>query len=439
MEKINPFTYLYYHLYLLQLEEYDLGRFLKIIALTKGIPQSQLRKELVWTHKIRLISTITICLVLFLMIFSSVIFIFLLYVSFLPITLVVILLSPLDSFLKKSRIEKAKQILSRYPNLKIVGIAGSYGKTTMKEVTNAILEQKYIVLKTPENINTPLGIADLVIKKLNEKTEVFIVEMGEYKRNDISEICSMVKPQTAIITGINEAHLERMGTIENTTTTIFEIAEHMDQKGLLVLNGDNELIVKNYKKYVTTQKVELVSSKNDPHLQSGLLARYARGVLQAGAAVGKYLGLTDEQIRQGALSIKPLPHRLEPINGAQGVLVIDDSYNGNPEGVKEAIYLLSTYEKRRKVYITPGLVETGQKTEAIHKEIGKELSSVADLVVLIKNSATPFIAEGLLKNGFKEENIRWYETAAAAHADMGSIVEPNDVVLFQNDWPDNYK
>ncbi len=439
MEKINPFAYLYYHLYLLQLEEYDLTRFWKTIIRTKGIPPLQLRKELVWTQKMKLLAVISTCLVGLLMVFPSVIFIFLFYISFVPITLAVIMLSPLDSFLKKARINKAKQILAQYPHLKVVGIAGSYGKTTMKEAANAILEQKYVVLKTPENINTPLGIADLVIKKLDGKIEVFIVEMGEYKRNDISEICSMVKPQTAIITGINEAHLERMGTIANTTATIFEIAEHMDQKGLLVLNGDNEHVVKNYKKFITTQKVELVSSKNDPHLHSGLLGRYARGVLQAGATIAKHLGLTDEQIRLGALSIKPLPHRLEPINGAQGVLIIDDSYNGNPEGVKEAIYLLSTYAKRRKVYITPGLVETGEKTEVIHKEIGKELSTVADLVVLIKNSATPFIAVGLLKNGFKEKNIRWYETAAAAHADMGSIVEPNDVVLFQNDWPDNYK
>jgi UDP-N-acetylmuramoyl-tripeptide--D-alanyl-D-alanine ligase len=309
----------------------------------------------------------------------------------------------------------------------------------MKEAVSTILSQKYSVLKTPENINTPLGIANLILTKLDSSTEVFVVEMGEYTRGDIKDICSIVKPQTAIITGINEAHLERMGKMENTIAAIFELAQHMNQKGLLVLNEDNTLIRDNYKTFVTTQKIEFASSKKESNLESGLLGRYATGVLEAGAAVGRYLGLTEEQIQKGARSVGPLPHRLQPIEGTQGVLVIDDSYNGNPEGVEEAIYLLSTYKERRKVYVTPGLVETGEKNEDVHRKIGKHLASVADRVVLIKNSATPFIAQGLMENGFDKNHILWYKNVQAAHAAMGQIIEPNDVVMFQNDWPDNYR
>lgn len=438
MEKINPFAFFYYHLYLLQLEEYNPIRFLNIIRYTRGIPPRHLRKKLMWTGKMVLIAILSFALIVWAAYAFSLVFLITFYISFIPIGIIVIVLTPLDTFLKNMKIKKAKVHLDKYPHIKIIGIAGSYGKTTMKEAVSTILAQKFVVVKTPENINTPLGIAETILKEVGEKTEVLVVEMGEYKQGDIRDICSLVKPQIGIITGINEAHLERMGSLENSVSTIFELAQCMEEKGLLIVNNDDMRVASNYKKFISHQHVIAFSSKNSLHLKSGLLGRYASGVLMAADAVAKELGLDGEQIKQGASLIKPLPHRLEPIVGARGVLIIDDSYNGNPEGVGEAIHLLSTYRGRRKVYITPGLVETGGQTVAIHKKIGKELAPVADLVVLIKNSVTPFIAEGLIENGFKKENIRWYKTSASSHADIGSIVEPNDVVLFQNDWPDNY-
>lgn len=438
MEKVNPFAYLYYHLYLLQLEEYDLGRFLRS-CLSQIVPKKTLRKRLVWTQKMILITSLTGAMIGGLSVGISFYFVLLLYVSFLPIAVVTFLLMPLDRYLKHKLITEAKLKLARFPHLEIVGIAGSYGKTTMKEILATILSEKHTVLKTPENINTPLGIARLILSKLDESITVLIVEMGEYTRGDISDICSFVKPQTAVITGINEAHLERMGSLENTTAAIFELAQHMNQEGLLVLNGDNALIRDNYRKFCTNQKIELVSSKKETTLESGLLGNYAKGMLEAGAHIARYLGLTEEQIRKGALSVKPLPHRLEPIEGARGVLVIDDSYNGNPEGVREAIHVLGTYKDRRKVFVTPGLVETGERNEAVHTAIGKELASVANMVVLIENSATPYIAQGLTEQGFNAQNILWFKSTHEAHAAMGEIIKPHDVVLFQNDWPDNYQ
>lgn len=438
MEKINPFAYFYYHLYLLQLEEYDLHRFSHACRL-QIFPKKTLRKQLVWTQKAILIAVLTVGIISSLSLIISPYFFLLFYVSCVPIAVATYIIQPLDRYLKHALITQAKLKLSRFPHLEIVGIAGSYGKTTMKEIVATMLSEKYKVLKTPENINTPLGIARLIMSKLDDSIKVLIVEMGEYTRGDISDICSFVKPQTAVITGINEAHLERMGSLENTTAAIFELAQHMNQQGLLVLNGDNALIRENYHKFCTTQKIELVSSKKEIALKSGLLGNYAKGMLQAGAHIARYLGMTEEEIEKGALAVKPLPHRLEPIEGVRGVLVIDDSYNGNPEGVLEAIHVLNSYKGRRKVFVTPGLVETGDKNESVHKAIGKELSSVADKVVLIRNSATPHIAKGLTEHGFAERNILWFGSASEAHAAMGTIIEPNDVVLFQNDWPDNYQ
>ena len=119
-------------------------------------------------------------------------------------------------------------------------------------------------------------------------------------------------------------------------------------------------------------------------------------------------------------------------------MIIDDSYNGNPDGVEEAINTLSQFKQRRKIYVTPGLVEMGKKTAEIHYNIGNKLAKVADLVVLIKNSVTPHIAHGLKDGGLDENKIVFYESADQAYKNLNKIVKSGDVVLLQNDWPDNY-
>jgi UDP-N-acetylmuramoyl-tripeptide--D-alanyl-D-alanine ligase len=118
--------------------------------------------------------------------------------------------------------------------------------------------------------------------------------------------------------------------------------------------------------------------------------------------------------------------------------VIDDSYNGNPEGVKEAIKLLSQFKDHRKVYLTPGLVEMGHKAEEVHEKIGKQLAKNVDLVLLVRNSVTPFIEKGLMESGFAQDRIIWYATAQEAHSSLDKVLQKGDVILFQNDWGDQY-
>jgi UDP-N-acetylmuramoyl-tripeptide--D-alanyl-D-alanine ligase len=150
------------------------------------------------------------------------------------------------------------------------------------------------------------------------------------------------------------------------------------------------------------------------------------------------LGLSDDEIKRGLIDIKPVEHRLQPIKSEGNVLVIDDSYNANPVGVEEAIRVLGRFDGKRKIYITPGIVESGQKNKEIHTKIGHDLAKVADKVILIKNSATPFIDMGLEEKGFKKEDIIWFDTADEAHKSLGNILKPGDVILFQNDWGDQY-
>lgn len=446
----NPLRFTFHHLYLFQLEEYNIVRYINLMLKTKGVPRSAPRKKLVWTPKAILIFALSLTLqfltaywivahLLHLPFILMIIpFIFLMYISFVFLILASILLFPIDYVLKRMVVNKAKKKLAGRIDLIVIGIAGSYGKTTMKETVATILAQKFTILKTPENINTPLGIARLITQKLDAKTEILIVEMGEYKQGDIKEICHLVKPNIAVMTGINEAHLERMQDIQTTKNTIFEIVHYMDPNGLVILNGDDTHIQEEYKPRMKDQKVFLYHAQNKMQVKSQLLGEYAKGTIQGAAAVATYLGMNEEEIEKGVQLLRPLPHRLQPIEGVNGTLVIDDSYNGNPDGVREAIKVLASYTDRRKIYITPGLVEAGKKTEEIHYNIGKQLAVVADSVVLIRNSVTPFIEKGLIENGFDKKKIVWFGSTEQAHSSLGTIVKSGDVVLFQNDWPDNY-
>lgn len=449
MNNLNPFRFLLYQLYLFQLEEYDLVRFILLIQKTKGIPKANQRKQVVWTAKAKILFAIAITLQLLISsylvnswslnpLFTILLFLFTCYAGYVFLSFAGIVIWPLDFAAKKLIIYRAKQYIKQFNNLTIIGVAGSYGKTTMKEVVSAILSEQLTVVKTPENINTPIGIARLILEKIKAETQIFVVEMGEYKPGDIADICDLVRPHIGIITGINEAHLERMRSLDNTVSTIFELVQHMDPAGFLVLNGDNEAIMQNYKKYIKNQKQFVYSSKRAPAVKTAFLGEYIKGVVQAASAIANYLHVGNTAVTSALSKLKPIPHRLEPIEGSSGVLVIDDSYNGNPNGVEEAIRVLGSYKNRRKIYITPGLVEAGESTEEIHKTIGKNLAKIANIVILIKNSVTPFIEQGLKENGFDEKNIVWFDDAHTAHANLNTIVRPHDVVLFQNDWPDNY-
>ncbi len=464
-----------YQLYLLQLENYELFRFWKLLFKKGFWPKAGQRKELVWTAKAAVIFTLAEMLVLaagvlcffffraqfgnpLSVLLGILVFLVLKNLPFLGYSLAVVLLLPLDFLLKKILVFRARNRIKSLASLKVVGIAGSYGKTTMKEVLLKVLGAKLKVAATPESVNTPVGIARWVLRELDPSVEVLVIEMGEHYKGDVEEVCAMARPDIAMVTGINEAHLERMKNLENVVDTIFEIVSCSKPGALVVLNGDDKNVSENYKKYVWPDhkvesfKMEDFSSKNfntetlqweaelpgTGKVKISLIGEYALGDVSAAVRLAKSLGLNEEEIKRGVEKIQPVEHRLQPIKSAGGVLVIDDAYNGNSTGVSEAIKVLSRFQSRRKIYITPGLVETGRQAGEVHKKIGQELASVADLVILIKNSVTPFIAEGLKAAGFSPDKMVWFDTALVAHENLKNILRPGDVVLFQNDWGDQY-
>jgi UDP-N-acetylmuramoyl-tripeptide--D-alanyl-D-alanine ligase len=467
---MKTFDIVYFQLLLLQLEEYDLKRYLKAVANTRGLPpKSPIRKPLVWTAKIKSVYALSLLLFLatlfvvnssginplvrlaILVLMAVVHFFF----HFIFITAAAVLLSPFDYMIKELTIYRAKMKIRELKKLKIIGVAGSYGKTGMKEFISSVLEQKYNVVKTGGSVNTPYAIAELILKKLTNDTEIFVLEMGEYYRGDIENICKIARPDISVVTGINEAHLERLKTIDNTVSTIFEIVENMNPKGLVVLNAKDKTVKSNYKRFVKNQEVYLYQNRNRGDFDEKipgyvinisknrvffpLLGSYNLDKIDGAVFIGKKLGLNDNELVNGIKNIRPVPHRLQPIVNPQSkTLIIDDSYNGNPDGVEEAIKTLKLFGKRTKIYVTPGLVEMGEKSPEIHYNIGRSLADTADLVVLIKNSVTPDIERGLLDNKFNPKQIVWFESADEAYRNIKNLAKPSSVVLLQNDWPDNY-
>ncbi|PJA55295.1 hypothetical protein CO165_04330, partial [Candidatus Roizmanbacteria bacterium CG_4_9_14_3_um_filter_33_18] len=374
-----------------------------------------------------------------------------LYISYIFLIIINVLLLPIDMLIKELLIFLAKNKLKKLTNIKIIGVAGSYGKTGMKDLITTVLSEKYQVVKTPESVNTPVGIARTILNKIDEKTDILVVEIGEYYPGDIKNICSIAPSQIGVITGINEAHLERLKSIDNSVKTIFEIAQNMKPNGILLLNGKDKHIKNNYKKFILNQEVYFYLSKGKIEFNEDapgfiyqklffpVLGQYNLDKIDGVIYLAKKLGLTLQEIESGLKKIKTPAHRLQPIlNREKNILIIDDSYNGNPDGVEEAIKTLSLFKKRRKIFVTPGLVEIGNKSRDVHQRIGKRLNDVVDLVILVKNSVTPDIEEGLINAGFNKNNIIWFDSMMEAQNNLGSILRSGDVVLFQNDWPDNY-
>lgn len=477
-------------IYFLQLENYNLGRFVKAFY-SRGRSLVTQRQAIIWTRKLKIITVIASLLY-----FSSIIapLVFFLH----PVTIVnivikivlgivlseifvfacpfifslaVILFWPFDHAIKFKIVNKARKKLAEIPNLKIIGITGSYGKTTFKEALKTVLEEKYKVIATPENKNTPIGLSRLILDDLRLDFDILVVEMGAYKVGDIKDLCQIAPPDMAVLTGINESHLERFKSIKNTIRGKFEIVTNAKLNASVFLNADNDYILDNYKRFVGEREVNFYSENKfnrTPysiqnktylpdakglefdltkaqgenivgHFKTTLIGDYILGTLMGVIEIAFKLGFTSAEIQRGFNRLEPVPHRLEPILTAQNVLIIDDSYNGNPHGAREAVKVLARFTDRRKIYLTPGLVEMGKASEKIHHELGENLATVADKVILIKNSVSEYIREGLLNKGFSEDNLTIYPTADSAHSDIKNILKSGDVIIFQNDWTDNYQ
>jgi UDP-N-acetylmuramoyl-tripeptide--D-alanyl-D-alanine ligase len=447
-------------IYILQSENYYFGRFLKFSYTHPKWWKLERRQKITWTIKARLIWFVSLILfltvaLLFVVFFKekgivAIPFLFLLLP--LLISASFLLLRPFDFIAKQLKIKAAQKIIAGSKAC-VIGITGSYGKTSAKEILFSILKQKFSVIKTPENVNTDIGIANFILKnKVNFNSQsIFIVEMGAYHRGEIAKICRMVQPIYSILTGINESHLERFGNLENIIYGKFELPQNT--KEISFLNFDDKNIKDNYSRFnlnkITgiskNEAINIIAKENfkglefkwqETEFETALLAEHNITLILLCTSLARHLSMSLEEISEGVKKIKPIAHRLELIyNSNTNIAVIDDSYNGNFNGFVSGINLLKR-ANGRKVVLTPGLVELGSRMEEIHKQIGELYAKNVDLVLLIRDKMTDYIVEGLKRNNFS--NYKIYRSTKEAHSDLRNILKSGDTIIFQNDLTDNY-
>lgn len=366
---------------------------------------------------------------------------------------------PIEKLINLKFKRRAIKKINDMKQLKVIGITGSYGKTSSKNILNDILNIKYNSLPTPKNFNTPVGLIITINNYLDKFTDLFIAEMGAFKRGEIKELCDLVHPTYGILTKIGVAHLESFGSEENIQKGKFELIESLPNDGIGILNGDDELQrsykLKNKCKIVwigidnkdvdfkatniklssdgTTFDLLVKGDKKKYPFKTKLLGRANVYNILAGIALGYNLGISIKQLQAGVSKVKPVEHRLE-LKKMGNINIIDDAYNANPDGTKMALDVLNLMDGKR-IVISSGMIELGSRQDELNKELGYYMSDKVDEVILIGREQTKPIYEGLISKKFNQKNIHIFNDVKEA-IDLVYKEKKGTYVLIQSDLPD---
>ena len=334
---------------------------------------------------------------------------------------------------------KAKKKLKGMPSLKKIGITGSYGKTSCKNILNDILNVEFISSTTPKNYNTTYGMILTVNNYLDKFNDIFVAEMGAFQRGDIKKICDFVKPQYGILTKIGTAHLESFGSQENIQKGKFELIESLPSDGIAVLNRDDELQVsyhlKNKCRVIwigidaedadvratnlkfdyrgTSFDCHFKGDKNTYHFETCLLGKNNVYNILGALALGEAFGISKEKLIVGVKKVKPIAHRLE-LKKMGNINLIRDDYNSNPVGAKAALDMLKLMPGKR-VIVTPGMIELGNREYELNLELGRQIAQVCDEVILVGEHQTKPIQEGLQLEDYPEKKVHIINNVVIAY------------------------
>ncbi|MDE5790197.1 MAG: UDP-N-acetylmuramoyl-tripeptide--D-alanyl-D-alanine ligase [Muribaculaceae bacterium] len=384
--------------------------------------------------------------------------------SFIPLIIADIILMPVEKMINQRFINDAKRILKSMPDLKIIGITGSYGKTSTKHYLQRILSEKYDVLITPGSFNTPMGVVRTIREYLKPYNEIFICEMGAKQRNDIKEICDIVHPHCGIITAVGPMHLESFKSIENVQATKFELADELPSDGFIVINNDFEYCanrpVNNVKairygitnpegcdyvatdiRYTPNGTAFIIKGKDGFSLEveTRLLGECNVSDLLAAAVMAIQMGVAPQKIQYAISSIQQVEHRLSMKQTPGGVTIIDDAFNSNPAGSKMAVDVLSHFSGGKRIIVTPGMIELGSQQEELNETLGRHIGENLDIAIIVGEYNRDALVKGVRSAGMEESGIHIVDTFNDAQQVLSTILKPGDTVLYENDLPDTFK
>ncbi len=372
---------------------------------------------------------------------------------------------PLENKINKKFYIMAREKIKNINGLKTIGITGSYGKTSTKFISSSILSQKFRVMNTPESYNTPMGISKVINNDLTGDYEIFIAEMGATQKGDIEELAILAQPEIGVITSIGPCHLESFGSIENIANCKYELIEHLSSEGIAIFNYDNPYVraladktektkilyaIENtdnadiYAKDIAVNErgssfTLCIRDKGSINCETSLLGKHNILNILAAVSIASALGMNLEEISLGIKKILPVKHRLELIDPKTGIIVIDDAFNSNPDGAQAALEIINEFKDRRKIIVTPGMVELGEIEKAENEKFGEKIARICDIVILVGKKRTQPIYDGLIRKGFDVNNIFVVNSTDDSTEVLKSIAKPGDVVLYENDLPDTYE
>ncbi len=426
------------------------------------------KKKLVITNRVKRIMSVNMALVATILLFlvlktplASPAIIALILVQAMPFSLILAntILSPYEKNVqnkfKNEAIEKIKKLKPI-----VIGITGSYGKTSTKHILAHILAGNLPVLFTPGSVNTEMGVTRIIREKLTEEHKFFVVEMGAYFKGSIKKLCDLTNPKHGIITSIGQAHYEHFKTQETIASAKFELGECVQQnKGILIVNTDQ------IESKFLPKKMDMikVGSGNDIHVSD--IKETAEGLsfvfhtedgkshkvsapvygthqvynISLCIEMALKLGMSMKTIITTLKTLPQTKHRLEVLHRENGAIVIDDAYNSNITGFKSGLDLLQILNKKRKILLTPGMVELGVKHNEMHYDIGKYAGKKVDVAVVVRIDRIPTFKKGFLESASKNTSLIEAESFKEAQSWLEKNLQPDDVVLLENDLTDIYE
>ncbi len=377
--------------------------------------------------------------------------------------LAVLILKPVEDSINAGYRNEAIDIIRSMPDLTIIGITGSYGKTSTKHYLQRILSERYDVLITPGSYNTPMGVIRTIREMMKPYNQVFICEMGAKQIGDIKEICDIVHPQIGIVTAVGPMHLESFKSIENVQKTKFELVDSLPADGFAVINNDFEMCASREVTNVKTARYGVASADGCDYvakdvrytpdgteftiegpdglhitLRTHLYGECNISNLAGAVIVALHLGLTEDEIRRAVESIEQVEHRLNVKKTPGGVTIIDDAFNSNPQGSRMAVDVLAQFTSGRRIIVTPGMIELGSEQERLNRELGVHIGRNADVAIIVGAYNRNALVDGILSTDFDKKKLQNVDSFADSQVFLSKYLKPGDTVLYENDLPDSF-
>ena len=383
-----------------------------------------------------------------------------------------LLMTPVEAAYRRRFLQQASNVMQAV-HPKVIGITGSYGKTTTKHFLRDLLSVRYKTYATPKSYNTLMGISRAINEDVSNdySIEYFISEMGAYIPGEIARICDLTPPSISVVVEIGPQHLERFGTLENVATAKYEIIKALPVDGLGVFNIDNPYIKAMYDRAYPTERIGVSrllpvdTSPDQARFIASNITQTLNGLTFAitdtqtgqnevfsvpvvgvhnvtnillAVAVAVHEGISLRELAQRSRLLKPSESRLVRQTSAEGITIINDAYSANPAGVVSALQVLGMHQTGRRLLITPGMVELGPLHESENRKLGHEAAQYATDIILVGREQTAPIAAGIQESPFPPDHLMIVDTLGDAVGWYKQHLHAGDTVLFLNDLPDTY-